>query len=82
MNKRRLKRGHRVSAIYMNGDGEVRKGRVGGQMEESAYAVDDGAWLNFLNRDDEGVVWARGWDTTAARALRSAVALLDPKDRR
>lgn len=32
-----------------------------------------------VRRRDEGVVWARGWDTPAANALRTAIALgMDP----
>jgi hypothetical protein len=80
---RKLKKNQRVVAIYMNRDGvepEVRRGLVsiGDRNLLHAHAVDkdiEGVWLNFLYPDAEGVIWARGWYTPAARALRSAVAL-------
>ncbi len=83
----KLKPGDRVSVVYMNGDGhdmfsEVRRGLVGGHYDvRDAFDPTTQVWLNFLWPNAEGIVWARGWDTPAARALRSAVALLDPKDR-
>jgi hypothetical protein len=76
-----LKRGDRVVAVHY-GSGEVRRGLVGSSIpncHKSAFAVDDDiaeTWLSFLHWDQEGVVWARGWNTKAANALRVRVALL------
>jgi hypothetical protein len=79
-----LKRGDRVVAVYVNGDGEVRRGTVSvftdAHSRYNAYAADvegiGSVWLNFLYGDTEGVTWAKGWDTPAANALRVRVALL------
>lgn len=74
-----LRRGDRIVAVYMNGDGEVKRGCVGSRQRglKSAYSAEEplDAWLNFLNPEAEGIVWARGWNSKAANALRVAVAL-------
>lgn len=75
-----MKRGERVVAVHMNGDGRVLRGRVGSKRgaNKSAYSVEefsDGMWLNFLDLRMEGIIWARGWNTKAAAALKVAVAL-------
>lgn len=78
-----LRRGDRVVAVYMNDDGftgrVVKRGLVGSRQHslKSAFSVEDpvDVWLNFLRPHEEGIVWARGWNTKAANALRVAAAL-------
>ena len=60
---RRLRAGDRISVV--RGDTVVRS---------RAYHS-HGCGVRWLSRKDEGTVWARGWYTPAARALRAAMAL-------